>query len=120
MAEEFDRKYRPSPEYRFWLFDPEGHGLTFYRTAKERDEAAKVCIDGYLDESWAEETDLICAGEVTHTAQVLNKTMRPPAEELDECGCDGKGNYWDTDVAWRGNYTLEPLPAAPEESEHGD
>jgi hypothetical protein len=110
-TKKFDRKYRPHPEYRFWLYDPEGDGMTFYRTADERDEAGKSCIDDYLDDCWCDQVEYVCAGEVTHAAHVLNKTMRPADDELDEEGCDGEGNYWEPDMAWRGTYKLEPIAA---------
>jgi hypothetical protein len=110
MSKKFDLRYAPHPEYRFWLHDPEGNGMTYYRTASDRDEHAKEVIAGYLQDGWSEETEHICAGEVTHIAQVLDKTMRP--DDLDEDGIDGEGNYWEDDMAWRGNYTLEPIGAA--------
>jgi hypothetical protein len=111
MSKKFDVKYHPHPEYRFWLFDPDGDGMTFYRTAAERDEAAELTIAAYLDDGcWSEEVERVCAGEVTHTAQVLNKTMRP--DDLDEEGFDGEGTYWEPDMEWRGNYKLEPIEAA--------
>lgn len=104
--EKIDVKHRPHPEYRYWLNDPEGDGLTYYRTAEARDAAAKDAIDGYLEDGWAEEVEYIAAGEVTHSAQCLNKKQRPA--DLDEEGCDGEGTYWG-DFTWIGNYTLEPL-----------
>ena len=104
-----DFQYRPSAKFRFFLSDPAGNGLTYYWSKEKRDSAANEAIQNYLDDSWSEEVEWVCAGEVTHVAQVLNKTFPPPSSELDEYGCDGDGYHWG-DVAWRGNYTLEPLP----------
>jgi hypothetical protein len=109
MAEKIDCKYHPHPEYRYWLHDPEGDGMTYWRTAEDRDKAAERVIAAYLSDCWAEETEYVCAGEVTHTAQVKDKRMRP--DDLDEDGIDGQGEYWPLDMAWRGNYTLEPIGA---------
>lgn len=102
-----DFKHSPSAEYRFWLYDPEGNGMAYYWSKEKRDADANEAIQNYLDESWSYEVESVCAGEVTHIAQVLDKQMRP--DDLDEDGCDEEEYHWG-DVAWRGNYTLEPLP----------
>lgn len=102
-----DYKMHPHKDYPFWLFDPCWEGMMFFKTESERDEAAESAIAGHLDEAWSEEVEQVCCGVVTHSAQCLNKTMRP--DELDEEGVDGEGNYWPDDMAWRGNYTMEPL-----------
>ena len=104
-----DVMHRPTPEYRFWLYDPEGDGMTYYRTKESRDEAAEQAIGCYLEDGWSPEVEFVSAGEVTHFAQVLDKTMRPADEDLDDEGCDGDGMDWPDGMAWRGNYALEPL-----------
>lgn len=106
--EKRDMKHRPHPDYRYWLYDPEGDGMTYYRTKDDRDKAGKEAVDAYLEDGWADEVEYVAAGEVTHFAQVLDKTMRPAAEDLDE-GCDDDGMYWPEGMDWRGNYALEPL-----------
>ena len=103
-----DVSYRPSAEYRYWLYDGEGEGMTYYRSAEERDKAAATAVALYLDEGWDEEVELVSAGEVTHFAQCLNKKTRPPAEEIDDEGCDGEGQAWG-DCQWIGSYAMEPL-----------
>ena len=105
-----ERSYRPTAEYRYWLYDPEGDGMTYYRTAEARNAAAEQAIGCYLEDGWAPEVEFVSAGEVTHCAQVLDKTMRPAAEDLDEDGCDGDGMPWPEGMDWRGNYALELLP----------
>lgn len=105
-------QYRPTPEYRYWLFDPEGNGMTYYQTVEERDSEAKKAIDAYLDmdgDGWAEEVEMVAVGEVTHSAQAVDKQMRPADEDLDEAGCDGEGTPWPDEMSWRGNYTLTHL-----------
>ena len=108
-----DTKRVPHPGYRFWLFDPAGDGMTYYRTAEDRDKAAAVAIDtcrGDGDEGWDEDgLEGIAAGEVTHVARVTDKKMRP--DDLDDEQCDGEGTYWG-DFEWMGNYTMVPLPNA--------
>lgn len=123
-----DTKRVPHPDYRFWLIDPEGDGMTYYRTAEDRDRAAALAIDacrGDGDEGWDEDgLDGIAAGEVTHVARVTEKKMRP--DDLDDEQCDGEGVYWG-DFEWMGNYTMVPLPNArlsgpqrpAQEVEHG-
>lgn len=111
MTEKPDTKRVPHPDYRFWLYDPEGEGMTYYRTAEDRDKAAALAIDacrGDGDEGWYEDgLEGIAAGEVTHVARVTNKKMRPA--ELDDEQCDGEGTYWG-DFEWMGNYTMVLLP----------
>ena len=113
MTEKPDTKRVPHPDYRFWLYDPEGEGMTYYRTAEDRDKAAALAIDacrGDGDEGWYEDgLEGIAAGEVTHVARVTNKKMRPA--ELDDEQCDGEGTYWG-DFEWMGNYTMVLLPNA--------
>ncbi len=107
-----DVKYHPHPEYRFWLYDPEGDGMTYYRTREARDDAGEQAIAAYLDESWADEVEGVVAGEVTHFAQCLDKKMRP--DDLDDEMCDDEGAYWPHDWQWMGNYTLAAIDAATE------
>lgn len=101
-----DVRPKPDPEYRFWLYDPEGRGMLYYRTQEARDAAAKLAIDAYLDDGWDDGVEWVAAGVVTHFAQVLEKLVRPP--DTDENGCDGEGTCWG-DFEWRGNYTLALL-----------
>ncbi|NGY04736.1 hypothetical protein [Solimonas terrae] len=108
-----DVKYHPSHEYRYWLYDPEGDGMIYYRTQDARDDAAEKAIAAYLDEGWADEVENVSAGEVTHFAQCLDKIQRP--DELDEEGCDGEGTYW-SGYQWMGNYTMAAIDAAAEEA----
>ncbi|MDP1594164.1 MAG: hypothetical protein Q8L80_07970 [Gallionella sp.] len=104
-----DFKYKPSAEYRFWLYDSEGIGMTYYWSKEKRDEAGNRAIQNYLDfDQWIDEVEYVCAGEVTHMAQLLNKRMRP--DDLDEDEIDGDGISWADGMEWRGTYTLEPIP----------
>jgi hypothetical protein len=84
--------------------------MTYYRTTEARDAAAEQVIGCYLEDGWAPEVEFVSAGEVTHCAQVLDKTMRPADEDLED-GCDGDGMDWPEGIAWRGNYELAPLPS---------
>jgi hypothetical protein len=101
-----DRNARPTSEYRYWLYDPLGDGMVYFRTEADRDEAARDLIPTYMDDGWAEEVESIACGEVTHSAQCLNKVARP--DRLSPEGFDDEGEYWG-DWDWKGNYTLEPL-----------
>ena len=107
MNTQRDIKYKPHPEYRFWLYDSEGDGMVYYRTKEARDADAELAIEAYLDDGWAEEVEWVSAGEVTHFAQCLNKTMRP--DVLDESECDDEGTQWPDGMEWRGTYKLESV-----------
>lgn len=37
-------KYNATYEYRFWLYDPEGDGITYWRDKDERDDATKKLL----------------------------------------------------------------------------
>lgn len=100
---------RPSKENRFFLYDPEGDGISFFPTAKERDEYAAKIIPDYCDDTWSEEVEFVIAGEVTHTAQEVDRVDRPPEDQLDENGCDQEGEYWPHGWDWRCNYVLKPI-----------
>ena len=104
-----DKRYKPTNEYRYWLYEPEGDGMTYYRTREERDIEAQKAIECYLDDEWSTDVEFVSAGEVTHYAQVTEKIRRPADEDIDEEGGDGDGMDWPEGMDWRGNYTLAPL-----------
>lgn len=109
MSEHHKREnsYFPSSEYRYWLYDPEGDGMVYFNSVAARDKNAESCVQGYLDYAWDETVENIACGEVTHFAQCLNKQLRP--DDIDEDGCDEEGIYWPEEMAWRGNYKMEPI-----------
>lgn len=107
-------RHTPSPEYRFWLYSPEGDGLTFWRTAEERDAYAARDIRTYLDDNvWFEEVQDIIAGVVTHTTQAVD--VQRPVGALDEDGYDEDGNYWEEPDDTKCDYVLMSLPALKDE-----
>lgn len=111
-----DYRNRPTPEYRFFLFDPEWEGLMFFRSEAERDAAAKEAINAYkdVDNGWSEEVERLLMGEATHVCTQTNVVKRPPAEELDEEGCGGEdGEYWGPDIELRCDYEMLPIGNTP-------
>jgi hypothetical protein len=108
MTEKPIFSYTPSAEYRFWLYDPE-EGMTYYRTAEDRDKAAAEAIACYHDDGWLEDVEDVAAGEVTHFATQTNRIERPSPDEIDEEGFDKEGNYWDPDWEYRCGYELLPI-----------
>ena len=106
-----NQQRHPGKGYRYWLYDPEGDGITYYRTKDDRDDAGRKAIASYLEpDGWGEAVEFVAAGEVTHIAH-LDLVLRP--QELDDDGCDDEGIYWG-DTESMGNYTFEPLgPSAP-------
>lgn len=100
-----DYKRFPHQDYRFWLYDPEGEGLMFFRDVIERDEAAVNAVEGYRSlDGWDEEVENVCCGTLTHVTRMLDRQDRP--DDLDEDGIDGDGVYWPEDVDFMGTYTL--------------
>lgn len=86
--------FKPDPDHRFWMYSPEGDGLTYYSTETERDEAARQEIRMYLDcdDSWLEEVEDILCGVVTHTiAKVVTGTKPANYDQMTE---DEKDEFW--------------------------
>ncbi len=68
-----DYKRTPTRKYRFFLNDPLGNGMMYFRTVEDRDAEAKETIAACLDgNEWADETTEICTGEVTHVVEAVN------------------------------------------------
>ena len=108
-----DKKWQgcPTKEYRYFLHDPEGHGLIYFKSTDDRDAEAKKAIKDYMSDydGWSEDVELVCVGEVTHIVTKTNVIKRPPDDEIDEEGCDGEGNYWDADWSEMCNYELKKI-----------
>lgn len=102
-------KTHPHKDYPYWLHDPRWEGTMYFQTAEDRDIAAEDAINAYLDDGWDEEVEFVSCGVVTHFAQCLEKIPRPVDEDLDEDGYDGEGIHWPEEIAWRGNYKMEPI-----------
>jgi|LakMenEpi03Aug12_release.lakeMendotaPanAssembly.Ray.scaffolds.fasta_scaffold962958_2 hypothetical protein len=103
-------RHTPSNTHLYGLYDPEGDGITFYESAKERDEAAEKTIQAYLDDNvWFEEVTSVFAFMVTHRATEIDVVR--PVGEIDEDGYDEVGEYWpDTDCQSKCNYALKTFP----------
>lgn len=104
-----DFKGYPSSDYRFFAFDPNGDGVVFFRTEKDRDIYVEEMIDYYRDEDgWSDDVTSVCVGVVTGVATAIDVQHKPPAEELDEDGLDHEGTYWgDFDTICR--YAIRPV-----------
>jgi len=111
MTKKYDYKQRPSAEYRFFVYDPEGDSIVFFRDEVERDAYMKESIRKYLaeEEGWSEKVEEVCAGQVTHAARKTNVVKRPPEDEIDEDGIDGEGKYWDPDWSEMCDYEMAKL-----------
>lgn len=102
-----DYKCSPCGEYKFFLYDP-NDGITFWRTEKERDKAAKDAIESYLDDEWDEGVLGVVAGMVTHRTEEIDRIDR--VGRLDEEGYDEAGQYWPgIDYDYSCNYALKPF-----------
>jgi hypothetical protein len=99
----------PSATYRFGLYDPLGDGVVFYKTAEDRDKAAEIAIEGYLDDvEWDEGVKGILAFDVTHRVSEVDILERKG--ELDDDGYDENGEHWpSSEVDMKCNYRLMPI-----------
>lgn len=68
------RDYRESPtaEFKYFLYDPEWHGMKYFRCIEDRDQAAIEAIEGYFDDEWGENVTSVCVGEVTGIAALCD------------------------------------------------
>lgn len=105
-----DYKHKADVDYIYFLNDPEGEGLIFFKCIKERHKFARSAIRNYLDtDGWNEEdVRRITTGTVSHLITEYNVTGRPDDSDIDEEGCDGEGTYWG-DWSKRCDYKLTSL-----------
>ncbi|QLI49445.1 hypothetical protein vBPaeMUSP18_03 [Pseudomonas phage vB_PaeM_USP_18] len=113
-----ERDWKPSAEFRYFIFDPEQGEFVYFRTAEDRDQSADGIIQSYLDDGWDEAVENIVAGEVTHTCDKVNVQERPPEDEIDGEGYDQDGNYWAEEWSYRCGYEL--IAVAPEAATQSD
>ncbi|MFA6358935.1 MAG: hypothetical protein WCY09_09795 [Candidatus Omnitrophota bacterium] len=109
MENKIDLQYSPDIEYKYFLYDPEGDGMTFYKSIEDRDKAAESAIDNMLDDgAWSESVDQILSGEVTHKATMVDKQV--PDGKIDpETQEDEAGTYWPGDIDYMCRYKMLPL-----------
>ena len=107
-------KHSPDAERRFFLYDAGVAQYYYFKTAAERDQYSDTVIQSYLDDGWDDTVAQVVAGELTHSAQQVDRVERPPAEDINEEGYDAEGRYWDEVWEYHCNYQLLPLEAAAE------
>lgn len=91
---------------KYFSYDPEGNGFSIHLTAAEAAKSAKEALAASLDETWSEEVEDICWGEVRQGVEEVSRRPVDPEE-------DGNPPY-DEIV----DYQLrpeEPQPTAEEE-----
>lgn len=100
-------QHNPSPEKPYFVHDPDGDAFTFFADIDSRDKHAEACIQHYLDDGWDEAVINVCAGEVTHTACMVNKVYR--VGDINEDGVDEVGEEWLDEWSYKCDYQLKPL-----------
>jgi hypothetical protein len=104
-------KRSPDAEHTFWVYSPEGDGMTFWKTEQERNDYTEREIKSYLDDrawnEWIEEVEWVCAGVVTHRAKAVDIMCR--VGELDDEGYDENDEYWEAEAEIKCNYALRPI-----------
>jgi hypothetical protein len=109
------RHWEFSPDRPYFVHDSEGDGFYYYATEDERDNYAKECIQGYLDDGWSEGVESVIAGKITHHATQVDREDRP--ENIDQDGVAEDGSYWDPDCDFKCNYSLLPINEQQTEEE---
>lgn len=100
-------KDNPDSEYKYFIFDPLGDGFIYYKSEKDRDKDAQDTIDSYLDETWYEEVERVCVGEVTGISTQYSREDRP--KDLDNEGYAKNGDYWPDNIDYKCSYCIEPI-----------
>lgn len=81
----------------WFSYDP-GDGFETHDTESAARERAEKALDYYKDEApsdgWNEEVTQVCWGKVSQQVQETMRKRRPPADQLDESGCDKDGTPW--------------------------
>ena len=91
----------------YFLYDPKEGIFETFTAADDRDKAANDAIKDYLDDCWDLEVSNVVGGVVTHVATQVDRTDRPPKDEIDEDGIDGSGTYWGGDMEYMCDYQLK-------------
>jgi hypothetical protein len=103
-------QFEPSEAHPFFLYDPEGQGVTYYATTAERDAAAEAAIADCLEDGeWWEDTGMICVGVVTHSAQKVDVIRREDVVIDLEDGLDGEGRSWPPGIDEMYNYKMKSI-----------
>lgn len=100
-------QHQASKEFKYFVHDPDGDTFTFFADTESRDKHAEECIQYYLDDGWDEAVINVCAGEITHTACMVNKVFR--VGDVDADGIDEVGEEWLDDWNYKCDYKLKPL-----------
>jgi hypothetical protein len=105
------------PGIPFFLCDPEGDGMTFYRTVEARDAAAAEAIPGYLDDTQSDDVTGVMAGAITHHTVACEVQFAPVRKHFDsdEEFENAQSEFGGLDYEYCCNYKLVPL-ADPGES----
>lgn len=107
MNKNIETSLWPTAEFKYFLYSP-NDGITFFKSSSDRDAHAEDEIDIYLDDTWNEEVEGVCAGMVTHTAKEFNRKEKPTdPNELEEAN-------WPHGVDYICEYKLLPLSAEGE------
>lgn len=107
MSKEIKSRIRPNCEYKFFVYDPYGHGMVFFETEDDAIKASRVFIEDYLDVGeWLEGVDRIIIGNVTHMSVRTNVIKRPSDSDIDEAGFDTEENYWGDDYEEKCNFLV--------------
>ena len=107
MINEKDKSLKPSKEFCFFYYDPEGDGFCYFKSEAVRDEHANGAIMDYLQYGWSEDVVNVISGRITGCAAMTDVVIRP--ETVDDEGVAGDGEYWGPDASYKCNYSIKPL-----------
>lgn len=108
-ARNIERSPFPSPEFRFFIFDPMDASFICYRTVEDRDSEVQDFINLYCDEAWDEQVEQLCIGEIGGVARQVNVRHRPAELGEDGCSLDESGEYWGEHEI-KCDYQIAPFP----------
>ena len=107
MTEE-TKSTTPSKKHKFFAYEQEGDGFTYFSNEKERDDFAGDLIQLYLQDGWDEGVESIITGTVTAAIEQTDVRHRKD-QKFDNADCDEEGTYWDSKWDYMCNYELARL-----------
>lgn len=103
--------YLSRGDARWMAYCPEA-GVEFFQDKASAEAAAARLIRNWLDDDgWMEEAGQVFIAQITDQSAECDVVHRPPADQIDEDGLDGDGNWWDSDWDRICNFKLQPVAA---------
>lgn len=93
-------------KYKYFSSCPE-NGVSFHETQQQALDFANESIRTHLNDGWSEDVECVVVGVITHKATEGERVYREG--EVDTEGLDEAGEYWDADIEYKVNYSMQSV-----------